>query len=99
MLVFCGAALLFLPAKGGFEITFLDVGQGDCIHIKSAAGHHYLVDGGSSSVSKAGVYRIIPYLKYQGADEVEAVLSRIRTPITAAVYLSFFRREKRKGSG
>lgn len=73
MLVFCGAALLFLPAKGGFEITFLDVGQGDCIHIKSAAGHHYLVDGGSSSVSKAGVYRIIPYLKYQGADEVEAV--------------------------
>lgn len=73
MLVLGCAALLFLPGRGGAKITFLDVGQGDCIHIKSGAGHHYLVDGGSSSVSKAGIYRIIPYLKYQGADEVEAV--------------------------
>lgn len=73
MMVLCCAALLFLPAGGGLAVTFLDVGQGDCIHIKSGAGHHYLIDGGSSSVSKAGVYRMIPYLKYQGADEVEAV--------------------------
>lgn len=73
LIMLCGAVLLILPKGGGLEVTFLDVGQGDCIHIKSSAGHHYLVDGGSSSVSKSGTYRIAPYLKYQGTEELEAV--------------------------
>lgn len=71
--VLLGASFLFLRDGGKLEITFLDVGQGDCIHIQSADGRHYLVDGGSSSVQGVGAYRILPYLKYRGADRLEAV--------------------------
>lgn len=72
-IVFCGAVLLFLPEKKELTLTFLDVGQGDCIHIKTMEGNHFLVDGGSSSVSQVGTYRIIPYLKASGAETLEAV--------------------------
>jgi len=48
------------------SVTFLDVGQGDCIVLTDASGMTWLVDGGSSDVSGVGVYRIIPYLKSQG---------------------------------
>ena len=72
-IVLCGVVMLFLPGKKEFTLTFLDVGQGDCIHIKTMEGNHFLVDGGSSSVSQVGVYRMIPYLKSSGAGEIEAV--------------------------
>lgn len=72
-MVLCSAALLFLPNTGDLKITFLDVGQGDCIHIKSEEGRHYLIDGGSSSVEQVGTYRILPYLKSQGAAVIQAV--------------------------
>ena len=73
LIVLCGAVLLFLPGKKEFTLTFLDVGQGDCIHIKTTEGNHFLIDGGSSTVSKVGTYRIIPYLKASGAETIEAV--------------------------
>lgn len=72
-MVMLGAVLLFLPKTGESAVTFLDVGQGDCIHIKSEAGSHYLIDGGSTTVSNVGTCRIIPFLKEQGADKIEAV--------------------------
>lgn len=72
-LVLCGALLLFWPGRKELTVTFLDVGQGDCVHIKTMEGNHYLVDGGSTSVSSVGTYRIIPYLKTEGASVVEAV--------------------------
>ncbi len=68
-----GVLLLVSSFSGNISVTFLDVGQGDCIHIRSAKGRHYLVDGGSLEISSVGKYRIIPYLQYQGAGEVEAV--------------------------
>lgn len=52
------------------EITMLDVGQGDCIFIKSEDGATFLMDGGSSDVSKVGTYRIIPFLKSKGVREI-----------------------------
>lgn len=64
--------LLFQP-KGKMEITFLDVGQGDCIFIANDNGACYLVDGGSLSVKGAGEYRIIPFLKFRGVSTLEAV--------------------------
>lgn len=69
------ALLLFPVRKGNGELclTFLDVGQGDCIHIQDNRGEHYLVDGGSSSVSGVGEYRILPYLKYRGVKELAGV--------------------------
>lgn len=60
------AALILLPLSRGNTTAMLDVGQGDCHVITSASGDAFLVDGGSSSVTQAGLYRILPYLKYKG---------------------------------
>lgn len=57
----------------GVSITFLDVGQGDCIWIESAGGEQFLVDGGSSSKNKTGQYTIVPFLKYKGVSTLDAV--------------------------
>lgn len=68
-----GAAVFLICPKTGLTVTFLDVGQGDCIFIESVGEGKYLVDGGSSSVKDVGEYRIIPFLKSQGASVLEAV--------------------------
>lgn len=71
--VLAGVILLSISFQREPEITFLDVGQGDCIYVKSETGKVYLIDGGSTSVSSVGEYRILPFLKYKGAREIEAV--------------------------
>ena len=58
---------------GKFEITMLDVGQGDCLIIRNSNQKVYLSDGGSSSVSRVGKYRILPFLKNKGYGRLEAV--------------------------
>lgn len=73
MTVLAAVALLSDSPVDGVAMTFLDVGQGDCIWIRSAGGEHFLVDGGSSSESKVGAYTIIPYLKYMGVSRLDAV--------------------------
>lgn len=55
------------------EITMLDVGQGDSIVIQTPEKHCYLLDGGSSSEDAVGTYRILPFLKQEGIQELEAV--------------------------
>lgn len=47
--------------SGKITVTVLDVGQGDCIHIRTSS-HSFLVDGGSSDVTDVGKYRIEPFL-------------------------------------
>ena len=68
-----GAVILTWRFRPELQVTFLDVGQGDCIFLQTEDGTSYLTDGGSSSVSKVGKYRMIPFLKYQGASQVKAV--------------------------
>lgn len=53
------------------RITFLDVGQGDGILMETPSGNHYLIDGGSSDVSKVGTYRILPALKAYGVSSLQ----------------------------
>lgn len=72
-LVAVGILVISLRFRPALLVTFLDVGQGDCIFVQEQDGTSYLVDGGSSSVSEVGKYRIVPFLKYQGADRVKAV--------------------------
>lgn len=72
-LVAVGILVISLRFRPALLVTFLDVGQGDCIFVQEQDGMSYLVDGGSSSVSEVGKYRIVPFLKYQGADRVKAV--------------------------
>lgn len=61
------------PNKQEFQLTFLDVGQGDCIFIADGNGGHYLIDGGSSTKSETGTYQIIPFLKAEGVAFLDAV--------------------------
>ncbi len=75
---FCllGVALLILCLKweNGSELTFLDVGQGDCIVIQAERGRACLVDCGSSSEGDVGKYMVAPFLKYEGITYLEAVI-------------------------
>ena len=59
--------------NGNARITFLDVGQGDCAVIRGPDHGVYMIDGGSSDVSKVGKYRIVPYLKSQGITRLDYV--------------------------
>ena len=54
-------------------ITMMDVGQGDGIYIRTPKGRHILIDGGSSSISEVGRYRIIPFLASRGISELDYV--------------------------
>lgn len=63
--------LLVFPKEKSFEITFLDVGQGDGIYISEENGNTYFIDGGSTDVSGLGEYRILPFLKAKGVTEID----------------------------
>lgn len=73
LLVSAAGLLFFLcyAPSGGFEIDFLDVGQGDGSMLRAANGSVCFVDGGSSDISGAGTYRILPFLKSKGIRRVD----------------------------
>ena len=58
--------------RSGVDITLIDVGQGDGIHITDNCGTDILIDGGSSDVTDVGTYRIGPYLYSQGVSQIDA---------------------------
>lgn len=69
----CLIMILMLPSRDqrGFEISYLDVGQGDGAMIRTASGAVCFVDGGSSDVTGVGTYRILPFLKSKGIRAVD----------------------------
>lgn len=69
-LAICGAVLIF-PVKRHTEWNILDVGQGDGICFMEKDGTSMFLDGGSTSVSEVGTYRILPFLKYHGIRSVD----------------------------
>lgn len=69
-----GIIILLIRFPGDLTITFLDVGQGDGIFIATPDRRHFLIDGGSTSVTKVGEYRILPFLKSQGVARLDAWL-------------------------
>lgn len=71
--VFCAVILLGFRIPQRFEITMLDIGQGDCIYLADGAGGHYLIDGGSSDRKDVETYQIAPFLKYRGVSRLNAV--------------------------
>lgn len=64
--------LTAIPGRGSI-ITFLDVGQGDCICIQTSSGEVYLFDCGSSSRRNVGRYVLLPFLKYNGIKAIDGV--------------------------
>lgn len=63
--------LVRLP--GTLRVTMLDVGQGACIVVQTPKHDTYLLDAGSTSKSDTGTWQIVPYLKYQGIRQLDAV--------------------------
>ncbi|MDE6419480.1 MAG: MBL fold metallo-hydrolase, partial [Lachnospiraceae bacterium] len=79
--------LLLVPVKQGLTITMLDVGQGDGICMEQSPGHAILVDCGSSDQRGLFENRLMPFLKYRGIYELDAVfLSHLDTDHVSAVY-------------
>lgn len=77
-----GAALavLLMPLPQETRIHCLDVGQGECIVVKTRDRKAYLFDGGSSSRKDVGEKVILPFLKYHGIGKMDAVfLSHVDT--------------------
>lgn len=71
--VFISCLLLKYHPQDSLKITMLDVGQGDGIVIEQKQGGVYLVDGGSTDVTQAGKYRILPFLKAEGIFKVQGI--------------------------
>lgn len=70
----CGLLLLcflFYPSDSGFELDFLDVGQGDGSFLRTEEGYTLFIDGGSTDVKSVGKYRILPFLKYKGIRKID----------------------------
>lgn len=65
------AAIVCIPVHQEFELAVLDVGQGDASFLRTASGYHIFVDGGSTDVKRVGEYRILPFLKYKGAGQID----------------------------
>lgn len=65
--------ILFLAPqmRQTFEISYLDVGQGDGAFVRTEGGTTLFVDGGSSDVSAVGTYRLLPFLKSKGIRRVD----------------------------
>lgn len=74
-----GVALLLAVGVLGFgapaenQVLFLDVGQGDCILVRTASGENYLFDCGSSSRSRVGKYVLLPCLRYYGIQKLDGI--------------------------
>lgn len=71
--VFCAVFLLTCRLPQQFEITMLDIGQGDCFYLADGRGGNYLIDGGSSDKKDVEIYQIVPFLKYRGVKRLDAV--------------------------
>ena len=68
-----GILLLFIRFPTGTQVYCLDVGQGDCIVVRTRDDKCFLFDGGSSSHQNVGEKIILPFLQYHGISKLDGV--------------------------
>jgi len=80
--LFCAVLCVLLAAlslanpalrRNTAALTFVDVGQGDCLHIRTQDGRNYLVDGGGSTDYNVGKNTLLPYLLKNGVGHLDGV--------------------------
>ena len=55
------------------DMVFVDVGQGDCIHLRTPSGKNILIDGGGSTDYSVGKKTLLPYLLKNGISKLDYV--------------------------
>lgn len=65
--------LLLFPQNPQFRVWITDIGQGDNTVIFTEEGKCFVIDCGSTTKYKAGERILIPFLKYHGVDNIDAV--------------------------
>ncbi|MBM7583161.1 competence protein ComEC [Caldicoprobacter guelmensis] len=86
-LLWCGAMAIMLLLVGmltplvdnDLEVVFLDVGQGDCIYIRTPDEKHILIDGGGKSEDYTGTFDVgedivVPFLLKNGVGDLDLVV-------------------------
>lgn len=83
ILIFCTTFILGNSLNDGFEDTqfiFIDVGQGDCLLIKTSDGKNVLIDSGGSSRFDVGKKTLLPCLLKNGVDKIDmAIITHFHT--------------------
>ncbi|MDO5291335.1 MAG: DNA internalization-related competence protein ComEC/Rec2 [bacterium] len=73
-LLAAGVMVFLIPnISNDLMITSVDVGQGDCFVIQAPKGKVYMIDGGSTSESEVGEYRVLPYLYGSGINRIDDI--------------------------
>lgn len=57
------------------DAVFVDVGQGDCLHIRTPSGKNILIDGGGKESFDVGKRILKPYLLKNGVKKIDLAIS------------------------
>ena len=76
ILILIACALISTTPMGKYNnalYTFVDVGQGDCLHIRTKDGRNYLMDGGGITDYNIGKNVLAPYLLKNGIYRLDGI--------------------------
>jgi competence protein ComEC len=77
LIVCAAAATLASPycRQDRSSLVFVDVGQGDCLHVRTPDGRNYLIDGGGDIDYNVGKKTLLPYLLKNGVGHLDGVFA------------------------
>jgi competence protein ComEC len=78
VLIVCAAAATFASPycrQDRSSLVFVDVGQGDCLHVRTPDGRNYLIDGGGDIDYNVGKKTLLPYLLKNGVGRLDGVFA------------------------